>query len=105
MSLSEAQNTLATMFLMLGMEDVKHFETSSGVKYVAGTLRGKRYLFSHRLNDQADSMGYILSVDDDIRIATYDPKLIADAIKLLLRDNNATIPKSIISEIEALKKS
>ena len=95
MSLSDQQMTLRNMFMMLDMTDIGCFTTSSGVKYVSGILRGKNYLFSHKLHKDGEVIGYILSVDGDIRIETFDPKLIADAIKLLLRNNDVVIPKTI----------
>jgi hypothetical protein len=73
--------------------------SSTETRYVTGVLRGRRYSFSHKLyhSEEKQQEGYILSVDDDIRIMTYDPKIIANAIGLLLRNNTAIIPKSIVS--------
>lgn len=102
MALSEPQNTIMSMFVMLGMTDVKHFVSETETRYVTGVLRGRRYCFSHKQYHYKDREheGYILSVDDDIRIMTFDPKIIANAMRLLLRNNTAKIPKSIISEIQ-----
>ena len=93
MSLSEAQNAIATMFIMLEMNDVKHFLSDSDVRYVTGELRHKKYCFSQKID--SDPTIYTLTVDDDIRIISRDPKAIVNGIKLLMKNKYAIIPKSI----------
>ena len=100
MSLSEAQNTISTIFLMVEMNDVKHFVSDADIRYVTGELRGKKYSFAEK--SHGNIAAYMLGVDGDIRILTPDPKVIVNALKLLMKNKTAIIPKSIPESVAHL---
>ena len=89
MDLSNEQKAIFSAFKLAGLNNIDTFQNNqTGTRYVKGNSTNNKFLFSHQRNH------YVLTCNDDILIATFDPVELRRVINKIMENPNAHMKKS-----------